>query len=133
REKHAWLPARLRWHGDEFTILDARTARLLRRNIGTILAEEPRLVRLRNEEPGATDQEADSTGRLVGEVDDAFADRLQPGDRFLLDGRCLELRHSEGSALLVHEVIGKPVVPRWGGEGLPLAPELARRLYLLRV
>src|SRR5262249_27876029 len=28
---------------------------------------------------------------------------------------------------------GRPVVPRWGGEGWPLSTELARRLYLLRV
>ena len=54
--------------------------------------------------------------RLVGEVDDAFADRLQPGDRFLLDGRCLEFRRREDQALLVHEVVGRPVVPRWAGQ-----------------
>jgi Lhr-like helicase len=35
--------------------------------------------------------------------------------------------------LLVEEVSGRPAVPRWGGEGWPLSPELARRLYLLRV
>ena len=37
----------------------------------------------------------------VGEVTEAFAEPLQPGDRFLLDGRCLELKHAEGAALLV--------------------------------
>jgi len=133
REKHTWLPARLRWDDDEFTILDARTTRLLRRNIGTILAEEPRQVRLRNEEGGTMNDESRSSFRLIGEVDESFAERLQPGDRFLLAGRCLEFRHSEYSTLLVDEVIGKPAVPRWRGDGLPLAPELARRLYLLRI
>jgi ATP-dependent Lhr-like helicase len=73
------------------------------------------------------------TTTLVGEVDELFADRLQPGDRFLLDGRCLEYRRADGRALLVEEVAGRPVVPRWGGEGWPLSPGLARRLYLLRV
>jgi ATP-dependent Lhr-like helicase len=62
-----------------------------------------------------------------------FADRLQPGDRFLLDGRCLEYRRSERSALLVEEVVGRPVVPRWSGDAWPLSRELARRLYLLRL
>ena len=51
----------------------------------------------------------------------------------MLDGRCLEYRRSEGSALLVEEVAGRPVVPRWSGEGWPLSRELARRLYLLRL
>jgi ATP-dependent Lhr-like helicase len=69
----------------------------------------------------------------VGEVDEAFADRLEPGDRFLLDGRCLEFRAREPEGLRVEEVAGRPRVPRWGGDGWPLSPELARRLYCLRV
>src|SRR5262249_13933619 len=93
-----WLPARLRWDGDTFTLADVRTARLLRRNLGTILADEPRPVRLVDGSP-------------VGHVDEAFADRLSPGDRFLLDGRCLEFRRCEEQALLVDEVMGRPVVP----------------------
>ncbi|HEY1336526.1 MAG TPA: hypothetical protein VGF59_03410, partial [Bryobacteraceae bacterium] len=52
-----------------------------------------------------------------------------------LDGRCLQVRsvRPEESVLSVEEVSGRPVVPRWGGEGWPLSTELARRLYLLRV
>jgi ATP-dependent Lhr-like helicase len=115
-----WLPPRLSWDADEFRALDERTARLLRRNVGSILAEEPRLVRLLD-------------GPDVGAVDEAFAERLNPGDRFLLDGRCLEYRRDWDGALLVEEVIGRPVTPRWAAEGWPLSAELARRLYLLRV
>jgi ATP-dependent Lhr-like helicase len=70
---------------------------------------------------------------LVGEVDERFGDQLKPGDRFLLDGRCLELCRSDGADLLVDEVVGRPVVPRWGGEPRPLSRDLARRLYALRV
>ncbi len=116
----AWLPARLAWDGDEFCICDARTAKLLRRNAGTILADEPRAVRLLD-------------GTAVGEVEEPFAERLNPGDRFLLDGRCLEYRRAGDRALLVEEVVGRPVAPRWGADGWPLSAELARRLYLLRV
>jgi ATP-dependent Lhr-like helicase len=68
----------------------------------------------------------------VGQVDEAFADRLLPGDRFLLDGRCLEFRRLDGPALLVDEVTGRPVTPRWVGEAWPLCAGLARRLYVLR-
>jgi ATP-dependent Lhr-like helicase len=58
---------------------------------------------------------------------------LQAGDRFLLDGRCLEFRRREGTTLIVDETPGRPATPRWGGDGLPLSTELARRLFLLRV
>jgi len=119
-----WLPARLSWHGDEFRICDQRTAKLLRRNVGTILAETTRPVVV------GTDGE---NSKLIGEVEEPFAERLNPGDRFLLDGRCLEHRRDDGRALLVEEVVGRPVVPRWGADGRPLSAELARRLYLLRV
>jgi ATP-dependent Lhr-like helicase len=134
----AWLPARLRWDDDLFLIRDERTARILRRNVGTIITEEPRPVLLsepRGQPPGgAADEDAGPCDASpLGEVEETFADRLEPGDRFLLDGRCLEYRRSDGPALLVDEVVGRPRVPRWSGEGWPLSRELARRLYALRV
>jgi ATP-dependent Lhr-like helicase len=60
---------------------------------------------------------------------------LHAGDRFLLDGRCLQVRSilPEESYLRVEEVAGRPIVPRWGGSGWPLSTELAQRLYLLRI
>jgi ATP-dependent Lhr-like helicase len=119
-EGRPWLPARLMREGTEFQLADARTARLVRRNLGTILGEEPRAVR-------------QVSGAAVGQLDEAFADRLQPGDRFLLDGRCLEFKHVEGGALVVEEVTGRPAVPRWASDPWPLSAELARRLYVLRV
>lgn len=119
----SWLPTRLRWENDAFAIADERTARLLRRNLGTILAEETRTIRLN---VNAKRKPA------IGTVDDAFADRLHPGDRFLLDARCLEVRR-HGHELLVDEVIGRPVTPRWTSDGWPLSASLAQRLYLLRV
>ncbi len=120
QDQRDWLPARLLWQDDRFQILDQRTARILRRNLGTILTDEPRPVRL-------------SEGALVGHLDEHFADQLQPGDRFLLDGRCLECRQTEFDGLQVEEVPGRPMVPRWHSDGLPLAPDLAQRLFLLRV
>jgi ATP-dependent Lhr-like helicase len=123
-EEREWLPARLSWDGDEFRTRDERTAKLLRRNVGTILAETARPVVVAEE---------GTSGKWVGEVEEPFAERLNPGDRFLLDGRCLEYRRDDGQALLVQEVLGRPAVPRWGSDGCPLSAELARRLYLLRV
>jgi ATP-dependent helicase Lhr and Lhr-like helicase len=135
-----WLPPRLRWEAGAFTICDEFTARLLRRNLGTIIGEELRSVRVsKGNELEAPARESVSPSpalraqtREIGQVDDQYADRLQPGDRFLLDGRCLEYRRTEGWDLLVDEVIGRPVTPRWYGSGLPISAELARHLYLLR-
>lgn len=119
----SWLPARLIEDGDCWRIRDARTARLLRRNLGTILSERSVPVRIRVED----------SLREIGSIDESFADRLQPGDRFLLDGRCLEYQAREEGAALVEEVLGRPRVPRWNSGDWPLSSQLAHRLYLLRV
>lgn len=125
RDGSEWLPARLAWEGDCFTIADRRTARLLQRNLGTILTEDARAIRLR--------ARTDGNGTLsVGELDQAYADRLKPGDRFVLDGRCLELRERESDAFIVEEVFGRPQIPRWLGGGVPMPGEIARRIFLFR-
>jgi ATP-dependent Lhr-like helicase len=121
-EGRVWLAERLREDGDCFRVKDAQTARLLRRNIGTILTDRTVSVALRSGEELSP----------VGEIDEAFAERLEPGARFLLDGRCLEFRSMQEGAAVVEEVVGRPRVPRWGGDGWPLSPQLAQRLYLLR-
>lgn len=126
-----WLPARLREDGDCWRVGDARTARLLRRNLGTIIAERTVPVAVRRE-PAAEDELAAASYAAVGEIDEAFADRLQPGDRFLLDGKCLEYRARQEGAAVVEEVAGQPRVPRWGRDGWPLSPQLAHRLAALR-
>jgi ATP-dependent Lhr-like helicase len=120
---HPWLPARLQGDFTRLSIRDAGTARLLRRNLGTIL-DQPRCEILLGDE---------NQSSAIGDVDEIFADRLQPGDRFLLDGRCLQVRRREGATVYVDEVLGRAGVPRWGGDGWPLSTELARRLYLLRI
>ncbi len=126
-----WLPARLAGAPESFTIRDQRNARLIRRNLGTIVEDERAPVLLRVEPDLSTDAMFPET-RTIGQVDEPFAESLEPGDRFLLDGRCLEFRRRQGSNVVVDEVPGRPRVPRWGGDGLPLSPELATRLYLLR-
>ena len=120
RDGSDWLPPRLAWASERWSLLDERTARILRQNIGTILADDAAKVRLRE-------------GDKIGEVDEGFADRLKPGDRFLLGGRVLEYRNVENGTVLVDEAVGVPATPRWGGAGWVMAPELARRLYALRV
>jgi ATP-dependent Lhr-like helicase len=128
RDGTVWLPSRLRWEGDHFTVADAQTAKLLRRNLGSILTDDSCAIKLR----APTDEDETHTQSL-GEIDQAYADRLQLGDRFVLDGRCLELKKRESAALLVEEVFGRPQIPRWPGNGVPMSRELARRIFLFRV
>jgi len=94
---------------------------LLRGWLGTITTTETRPVHL---------VQADGF-RKLGEVDPGFADQLRPGDRFLLEGRSLQVLRTEGDALEVEENHGPAGSPRWGGSLLPLSPMLARRLHQL--
>ncbi len=126
----AWLPARLRWENKRFAIVNPGTLKLMRRNLGTILAEERRAVRLLDLK--TTADRAEQKSFIVGFLDDAYADRLRPGDRLLLDGRCFQYRRSEKGVVLVDEVSSRPVVPCWTGPGWSLSRELAQRLYLFR-
>jgi ATP-dependent Lhr-like helicase len=132
RDGEPWLPARLRREAGRYAVSDQRTVRLLRLNLGTILAEEVVPVVLEDPPSTSPGEEAYKQRRVIGQLDRAYAERLEPGRRFLLDGRCLECRRVEGASVVVEEVIGRPAVPRWGGDGWPLSTELARRLYLLR-
>jgi ATP-dependent Lhr-like helicase len=142
RDGEPWLPARLGWEAGRYSVRDQWTARLLRRNLGTILAEETAAVVLqdsfRREPPASAGgalsrKQRNKRGIPIGQVDRNYAERLQPGSRFLLDGRCLECKRVEAMMVVVEEVPGRPVAPRWGGDGWPLSTELARRLYLLRL
>ncbi|MBI2804471.1 MAG: DEAD/DEAH box helicase [Planctomycetes bacterium] len=126
RDGTTWLPARLRWDDGRFTIADDRTAKLLRRNLGTILSEDACVIRLRE----SAHEDADT--KTLGEVDQVYADRLELGDRFVLDGRCLELKKRGAVELVVEEVFGRPQAPRWLGTGVPMPGELARRIFLFR-
>jgi ATP-dependent Lhr-like helicase len=102
------LPPRLYGDRNSFTILNKQTAGLLRRNLGVILADPVYEVRKIIDESNAEDY-------LIGQVDRAFAERLRAGDRFLLDGRCLQVRslRMEECVVQVVEVAGRPIVPRW--------------------
>ena len=95
-----WLPARLRRRRRQLRAsATSRTARLLRRNLGTILAEDRAAVRSCASSRAACEEERAAgprRGPRSARSIEAFADRLQPGDRFLLDGRCLEFRRGEG-------------------------------------
>ena len=72
-------------------------------------------------------------GRLVGKVEEEFAERLIEGDIFVLAGRTFRYLYTRGMSIVVEEVEGeKPTVPSWFSEQLPLSYDLALRIQRFR-
>ncbi|MBI1324930.1 DEAD/DEAH box helicase [bacterium] len=113
-----WTPSRLVRAGDRFRIRDRRTARLFRMNAGTIDSEES--------VPVAVD------GRSIGHLEIMFADRLRPGDRFVLDGRSLKVKKSEQGRVEVTEADGYADFPVWTSDRPGLSGHLAIALARFR-
>lgn len=70
--------------------------------------------------------------RILGEIDPGFADLLRAGDRFLLEGRSVQVAKLSGEDVEVLETTSPAYAPRWMGEPLSLSPLLALRLQTLR-
>ena len=109
---------RLVEHDDgRFMLVSYQAARRHRMSIGTIVAHAHVRVKMRR-------------GGSLGEVEESFAGRLQPGDVFRFSGKRLEMvRFSDG------ELVVKPAgsrkaseIPRWTGGRLPLSETLATRV-----
>ena len=78
----------------QFGLRSRRVARWFRSNVGTIHSEETVRVIER--------------GVAIGTLEAAYAERLVPGDRFVLDGRALEFRRLERSTLFARSTAGEP-------------------------
>ncbi len=99
--------------GDRFVMLDEKMAKRHRFSIGTITSDASMLVRY-------------VSGPKLGSVEEQFLSRLQPGDRFLLAGKLLELVRIADNAAWVRKAKGTPTsIPRWQGGRLPLSTQLA--------
>jgi ATP-dependent Lhr-like helicase len=101
--------------GDDgvYRIFDEKMAKRHRMSIGTISSEalaEVRFVR----------------GGRLGTVEEGFAARLKPGDRFTFAGRTLEFVRLYQMTVQV-KLTKKPAntVPRWSGSRMPLSTELS--------
>lgn len=106
-----------------FTVTSRRTASRHRQNIGTIVeAARLKVKRLRRKHQG----------KVIGEVEEYFAQQLSKGDTFLFSG---ELLTFEGIKDMVMEARpakgGEPKVPAYVGGQLPLSTYLADRTRAL--
>jgi ATP-dependent helicase Lhr and Lhr-like helicase len=94
-------------------------ARGLYQNIGTITSETMVQVRLRR--------------RNLGEIEESFMRRMNPGDVFVLNGRSLRLVRTHLLTALVAPADGaRPTIPRWYANKMPLASGLAEEVARLR-
>jgi ATP-dependent Lhr-like helicase len=96
-----------------YRMTDPRVARRHRMSLGTITSDAAVQVRFLR-------------GGRLGTVEESFAARLRPGDRFLFAGRTLEFVRLHELTVWVR-LARKPgkTVPRWMGGRLPLSGELA--------
>ena len=101
-----------------FAVRTRRVIRWFLGNVGTITSEESVRVAVGDRE--------------VGTLEGSYAERLQPGDRFVLDGRSLEFCKLDGYMVRAVAAGGDPDLPRWTSDRQSLSPELARDLATFR-
>jgi ATP-dependent Lhr-like helicase len=102
---------------------DPRTARRLRMNVGTIVEAETLSVRAGSARGG---------GAKLGEVEEAFAATLRPGDTFLIGGQVVRFEGLREMSLQVTRASGKdPKIPVFAGGKLPISELLAERVIAM--
>ncbi|MEO6811411.1 MAG: helicase-related protein, partial [Isosphaeraceae bacterium] len=113
-----WTAPRIWKHAGLFGVRNRRVIRWFWSNVGTIYSEESVRVVV--------------DGVEVGTLEGAYAERLQGGDCFVLDGRSLEFQRLDG--LIVHAKAsgGEPTLPRWSSDRQGLSADLARELGRFR-
>jgi ATP-dependent Lhr-like helicase len=113
-----WTSPRIWKSKGWFGIRSWRAARWFRSNVGTIHSEESARV-VHN-------------GVAVGTLEAAYAERLVPGDRFVLDGRVFKFRRRDNWVIQAVADAGEPGLPRWTSDRQSLSFELAQELAAFR-
>jgi len=113
-----WTAPRIWKAKGEFGIRHRRVARWFRMNVGTITSEESMTV--------------ECSGQRIGHLESSYADQLQAGDRFVLDGKALEYRRTEGSTIHSRPAGGEALFPRWTSERPGYSANLATELGRFR-
>jgi ATP-dependent Lhr-like helicase len=114
----AWTAPRLWKSRGAFGLRSGRVRRWLWMNVGTIASEETARVEVE--------------GRPIGTLEAAYAERLQAGDRFVLDGRALEVAARRDGVIAARAAAGEVDLPRWTSDRQSLSAELAAALASFR-
>ncbi|MBY0294664.1 MAG: ligase-associated DNA damage response DEXH box helicase [Methylobacterium sp.] len=111
-------------------VRDARTAQQYRMNIGTIIEATTVKVRLARSVPGRPGTILPAGGRVLGEIEEDFAETLTVGDTFLFAGEVLRFEGlHEDEALVTRGPPGTdPAIPSYAGSKFPLSTFLAARV-----
>ena len=110
-------------------VRDGKVAQQYRLNVGTIVEATMIKVRL-----GKTSRARPGTvlprGRILGEIEEYFAETLTPGDTFLFAGEVLRFEGiAEDEVLVTRAVSGTdPMIPSYEGGKFPLSTFLAARV-----
>ncbi|MGN6135441.1 MAG: ligase-associated DNA damage response DEXH box helicase [Aureliella sp.] len=96
-----------------YRVPDRRIATLHRLSIGTIVSDAAIQVKYLK-------------GKGIGTVEESFVSRMEPGDRFMLGGKLLELVRVHDNTAWVKRGRGQvTAIPRWMGGRMPLSTELS--------
>ncbi|WP_407523409.1 ligase-associated DNA damage response DEXH box helicase [Methylobacterium oryzisoli] len=111
-------------------VRDARTAQQYRMNIGTIIEATKVKVRLARSVRGKPGTILPAGGRVLGEIEEDFAETLTAGDTFLFAGEVLRFEGlHEDEALVTRGPPGTdPAIPSYAGSKFPLSTFLAARV-----
>jgi ATP-dependent Lhr-like helicase len=102
-------------------------------NVGTIVESAKVKVRLARNVRGKPGAILPKGGRVLGEIEEDFADTLTPGDTFLFAGEVLRFEGlAEDEALATRAGPGTdPAIPSYAGAKFPLSTFLAARVRAL--
>jgi len=116
-----------------YRIAHPRLAQQYRLNVGTIVEAPMVRVRLARRQGGALKPSAVlAAGRVLGEVEEYFIEKLVPGDSFVFAGEVLRFEGlRETDAIVTRSHAPEPKVPSYDGGKFPLSTYLADRVRRL--
>jgi ATP-dependent Lhr-like helicase len=104
--------ARVNERDGRFVVDKTDVARTHRMSIGTIVSDAALTVQY-------------IRGAQIGSIEESFAARLKPGDRFVLGGKVLEFVRLRDMKVWVRRASSRRgIIPRWYGGLMPLSSEL---------
>jgi ATP-dependent helicase Lhr and Lhr-like helicase len=114
-------------------VAHARVAQQYRMNVGTIVEATMLKVRLgRSRRAGRSGEPTHAIrgGKVLGEVEEYFAETMLPGDTFVFSGQVLRFEAISGENVMVTRAAAgtDPKIPSYAGGKFPLSTFLAQRV-----
>jgi ATP-dependent Lhr-like helicase len=110
-------------------VRDRRVAQQYRLNVGTIIEADMLKVRLGRSARNKPGTVLPRGGRILGEIEDSFAETMSLGDTFAFAGEVLRFEGIlENEVLVTRASASDPKVPSYAGGKFPLSSFLAERV-----